>query len=70
MAQHTPDVEPLLQFLQVRGIDIDDGDVVFLPRQAVGDGRANLSGTEDDNFHQRSPLAAFFGSTPRERSFL
>ena len=30
MPQHTPDVEPLLQFLQVRGIDIDDGDVIFL----------------------------------------
>ena len=50
-----PDIQAFLQYFQLGGIRIDNRDVVFLVREAVGYTRANLACAKHDYFHVVCP---------------
>ena len=50
---HRPDVETVLQFAQPLLVDIHDRDVVLFIGQMFGQRTADLTGTQNNNFHAK-----------------
>ena len=63
-AAHGTDIQAIAQFAQPFRIGIDDGDVVALVGQVLGQGAAHLAGTENNDLHALCCL-----SSPRTARF-
>ncbi len=51
VAGHGPQIETVLQSLQPRGVDIDDGNVVCFGYEVLGDRGTDLPGAKNDDAH-------------------
>ncbi len=50
-APHGADVQAVLEVRQAVDVDVDDGDIVGLAGQVLGQGAAHLAGADNDNLH-------------------
>ena len=55
VADHAAQVEAVLQLAQALRVGVDDGDVVALGDQALGDAFADAAGAEDEDVQRRAP---------------
>ena len=53
IADNSAQVEAVLQLAQATGVGIHHGDVIGLGHQVLGDGAADLTGSQDDDAHSR-----------------
>ena len=51
-----PQVKLVLQFAQAFAVGVDDGDVVVLPGQVLGQSAADLAGSQNDDLHRERLL--------------
>ena len=56
MPLNHPEVEFVLQAAQALAVGVNDGDVVVFPDQVFRQRAADLSGAQNDNFHQLRPV--------------
>jgi hypothetical protein len=61
VAADDADIEALLQLVQRHTVAVDDGDVVGLDGEVLGQCRADLPGPEDHDFHVRPTLRGSLG---------
>ncbi len=56
-ARHRADIQAVLQGAQFRCVYIDDGNIVLFVGEVFCQGAADLTGTENDDFHGLLRLA-------------